>query len=56
MARMYFVILALAIAETAWALLCAVTNLDLVLFYVGLVAASVVFFIHGNSEKGGSAP
>jgi hypothetical protein len=48
---MYLVILVLAVAETAWALLCAVTSLNLALFYAGLVAASAVFFIPGVAEK-----
>lgn len=51
MDRMIPVILVLAVAETAWALLCAVTNFNLALFYVGLVAASAVFFIPGVAEK-----
>jgi hypothetical protein len=51
MDRMILVALVLAIAETAWALLCAATNANLGLFYVGLVAASVVFFIPGLAEK-----
>jgi len=53
---MYLVILVLAIVETAWALLCAVSSLNLVLFYAGLVATSVVFFIPAIAEKAGSAP
>jgi hypothetical protein len=44
-------ILVLAIVETAWSLFSAVTSLNLALFYVGLVAASAVFFIPGVAQK-----
>ncbi len=55
MARMILVALALAVAETAWALFCAETSVNLILFYVVLLAASVVFFIPGIAEKSGRA-
>ena len=51
MDRMIPVILVFAIAETAWALFSAETNVNLVLFYVVLLAASVVFFVPGLTEK-----
>jgi len=49
-ARLILVILALTVAETAWALFCAETSVNLILFYVVLLAASVVFFIPGIAE------
>jgi hypothetical protein len=51
MARMILVILAAAIAETAWALFCATTGVNLLVFYAVLVAASAVFWIPGLTEK-----
>ena len=51
MDRMILVILVLAVAETAWALLCAETGANLLLFYVVLVAASAVLWIPGLAEK-----
>lgn len=40
-----------ALAEVAWALFCAETSANLGLFYVGLVAASVVFFVPGLAGR-----
>jgi hypothetical protein len=51
MHRMILVIAALAVAETAWALLCAETGANLLLFYVVLVGASAVLWIPGLAEK-----
>jgi len=53
---MILVIPLLAIAETAWALVCAEASLNLVLFYVVLVAASAVFFVPGVAEMGSDIP
>lgn len=50
MLRLVITILVVTLAESAWALFCAETNADLGLFYVGLVAASVVFFVPGLAE------
>lgn len=51
-ARLYLVILSLAVVETAWALVCALTSANLGLFYVGLVAASFVFFLPSVTGEG----
>jgi len=57
--RMFFVAILMAIAEVAWALFCAKelpqTSAYLVLFYGGLVGASLVFFIPGLGGKGSSS-
>ncbi len=53
-ARMNLAILVVTIAEVAWTLLCAVTGANLLLYYAGLVAASVVFFVPGLEGKGAS--
>ena len=53
--RMILLILAVAIAETAWALFCAVTGVNLAVFYVVLVVASAVFWIPGLAEPRGGA-
>jgi hypothetical protein len=52
--RLILVIAALAVAETAWALLCAETGANLLLFYGVLVAASAVLWIPGLTEKRGA--
>jgi hypothetical protein len=44
---MTLVILAMAVAETAWALYAAETSVSLLLFFAVLVAASAVFFLPG---------
>jgi hypothetical protein len=49
--RMVPVILAVAIAETAWALFCAATNVNLFVFYAVLVVASGIFWVPGVAEK-----
>jgi hypothetical protein len=51
---MILVILAVAIAETAWALFCAATGVNLLVFYAVLVAASAVFWVPGLTEKRGA--
>ena len=56
MARMILVVAALTALETAWALFCAEASVNLVLFYVVLVAASAVFFVPGIAYKGGGPP
>lgn len=48
-------ILILAVAETAWALLCAYTGINIFLFYGVLVLASAVFWIPGLAETGAGA-
>jgi membrane protein implicated in regulation of membrane protease activity len=53
MARMILVILAVAIAETAWALFSAATGVNLFLFYAVLVVASAVFWFPGLTKKRG---
>jgi hypothetical protein len=53
---MILLILVLAIAETAWALFCAETSVNLVVFYLVLLAASVVFFIPGIAGNGSMTP
>jgi hypothetical protein len=51
MARMILVILVVAIAETAWALFCAATGVNLLVFYAVLVVASAVFWVPGLAER-----
>jgi hypothetical protein len=51
MDRMIPVILAAAIAETAWALFCAATGVNLLVFYVVLVVVSAVFWVPGVAGK-----
>jgi hypothetical protein len=53
MARMILAILVVAMAETAWSLFCAATDVNLIVFYGVLVAASAVFWIPGLAEKRG---
>jgi hypothetical protein len=53
---MTLLIIVLAIAETAWALFCAETSVNLVVFYLVLLATSAVFFIPGIAEKGSMTP
>jgi hypothetical protein len=53
-ARMILVILIVAIAETAWALFCAATSVNLLVFYAVLVAASAIFWVPGIAEKRGA--
>jgi len=48
---MILVILALAVAETAWALFCAEMGVNLLVFYAVLVAVSAVFWIPDRAEK-----
>ena len=48
---MILVILVTAIAETGWAILCAEASVNLALFYLGLVAASITFFVPGITGK-----
>ncbi len=52
MDRLIPVILVMAVAETAWALFCAETGVNLFLFYGVLVAVSAVFWIPDRAEKG----
>ncbi len=54
LARLLVVILVLAVAETGWAYYCAEAGVNLLLFYVVLVAASAVFWIPGVAEKRGA--
>src|SRR6267143_3022879 len=54
--RMPVVILVLAVAETAWALLCAYTGINILVFYAVLVVASAVFYVPGLTESRGAAP
>ena len=56
MRRLLALILVLVVAETAWALFCAETGVNLFLFYVVLVAASTVFWIPGLSESRSGPP
>ena len=51
MDRMIPVIIALAFVETAWALFCAETGVNLLVFYAVLVAVSAVFWIPDRAEK-----
>ena len=51
MDRMIPVILIMVVAETAWALFCAETGVNLFVFYAVLVAVSAVFWIPGRAEK-----
>ena len=55
MRRLYLLILVVAVAETAWALFSAETNVNLFLFYAGLVAASALFFVPKITDKSGSS-
>ncbi|MDG6915589.1 MAG: hypothetical protein JRN58_07190 [Nitrososphaerota archaeon] len=54
-ARLLAVIVVMAVLEVSWALACAVllpqTDSYLVVFYGGLVAASLVFFVPGVASK-----
>jgi len=54
MDRMLLVILVLAVAETAWALLCAYTGINILVFYAVLVVASAVFWVPGLTEGRGA--
>jgi hypothetical protein len=47
---MLFLILALAVGETSWALLCAYLGVDILVFYAVLVAVSALFWIPGLTE------
>lgn len=51
MERMFVVIVMLVVAETAWALFCAETGVNLLVFYAVLVAVSGVFWIPDRSER-----
>lgn len=51
MDRLILVILLMAVAETAWALFCAATGVNLFVFYAVLVAVSAVFWIPDQAEK-----
>ena len=55
MDRMLLVILTLVVAETAWALLCAYTGINILVFYTVLVIASAVFWIPGLTETRAAA-
>ena len=54
--RILIAALVMAVAETAWALFAASTSIDLLLFYLVLVGASVVFFVPGLAEGHGREP
>jgi hypothetical protein len=56
MDRMLLVILMLLVAETAWALLCAYTGINILVFYAVLVTASAVFWIPGLTERRAVSP
>ncbi len=45
MQRYLFVIAAMTVIEVAWTLLCELLAAELYVYYLGLVAASVVFFV-----------
>jgi len=51
MDRLILVILMAAVAETAWALFCAETGVNLFVFYAVLVAVSAVFWVPDRAEK-----
>jgi len=51
MDRLILVILMAAVAETAWALFCAETGVNIFVFYAVLVAVSAVFWIPDRAEK-----
>ncbi len=51
MDRLIPVILVMAVAETAWALFCAETGVNLFVFYAVLVAVSAVFWLPGPAQK-----
>jgi hypothetical protein len=55
MDRMLLAILALAVAETSWSLLCAYTGINILVFYAVLVVASAVFWIPGLTETSAAA-
>ena len=48
--KLPLVIFAVAVAETAWALLCAYTGINIFVFYAVLVIASGVFWVPGLTE------
>jgi hypothetical protein len=54
--RILLVILLMVVAETAWALYCAVTGVNLLLFYAVLVVSSAVFWAPGLEGKGMGSP
>jgi amino acid permease len=47
MERLFIVILVMVVVESTWAVLCAVTGVNLFLYFAGLIAASVVFWVPG---------
>jgi len=51
MDRMILVIVITVIAETTWALFCAETGVNLVVFYAVLVAISAVFWLPAPARK-----
>jgi len=53
---MLVLILVLAVVETAWALVCAYTGINILVFYAVLVVASAVFWVPGLTEGSGAAP
>ena len=55
MRRMILLVMFLAVAETAWALFCAATGVNIFLFYAVLVAASALFWVPGLTEKKGTS-
>jgi len=52
MARVLWVIILMAVAESVWALLAAETGLPLLVFYGVVVAASIVFWVPGIALEG----
>jgi len=52
MARLLWVIVVMAILETAWALFAAATGVNILLFYAVLVAASTIFWVPGLAPEG----
>jgi len=51
MDRMILVIVITVIAETAWALFCAETGVNLIIFYAVLVAISALFWLPDQARK-----
>ena len=49
--RLVGLTLVLTVVEGGWALFCASTDLNLGLFYLGLVAATGVFFVPGLADN-----
>jgi hypothetical protein len=53
---MTLVAVAVAVAETAWALYCAESNANIFVFYAVLVVASAAFWVPGLAEKRNNGP